>query len=97
MGYIYPDGEIIMIVVSLIINTLIIFLVLNISYIRKKRENPDYPDKPFSKLVLFPLALGIVFTLIVDGFRGIMVYQLALFAVAALLLYWIFYILAAKK
>lgn len=86
-----------MIIVSLIINTFIIFLVLNIGYIRKKRANPDYPDKPFSKLIIFPLALGIVFTLIVDGFKGIMIYQLALFAVAALLLYWIFYILAAHK
>lgn len=86
-----------MIIISLIINTLIIFLVLNLGYIRKKRANPDYPDKPFKHLVLFPLALGIVFTLIVDGFKGVMIYQLALFAVAALLLYWIFFILAVRK
>lgn len=86
-----------MIIVSLIINTLIIFLVLNIGYIKKKREDPNYPDKPFSKLVIFPLALGIVFTLIVDGFKGVMIYQLALFAAAALLLYWIFYILATPR
>jgi hypothetical protein len=86
-----------MIIVSLIINTLIIFLVLNFGYIRRKREDPDYPDKPFSKLVIFPLALGIVFTLIVDGFKGVMIYQLALFAAAALLLYWIFYILATPR
>lgn len=86
-----------MIIVSLIINTIIIFLVLNLGYIRKKRNDPSYPDKPFKHLVLFPLALGIVFTLIVDGFKGVMIYQLALFAIAALLLYWIFYVLTARK
>jgi uncharacterized membrane protein YagU involved in acid resistance len=86
-----------MLIISLIINTLLIFFILNIGYIRKKRNNPDYPDKPFSKLVIFPLALGIVFTLIVDVFKGIMIYQLALFAIAALLLYWIFYVLANHK
>jgi hypothetical protein len=43
------------------------------------------------------LALGIVFTLIVDGFKGVMIYQLALFAAAALLLYWIFYVLATPR
>lgn len=86
-----------MIIVSLIINTLIIFLVLNLGYIKKKREDPNYPDKPFKHLVLFPLTLGIIFTLIVDGFKGVIIYQLALFAVAALLLYWIFYILVPGK
>lgn len=86
-----------MIIVSLIINTLIIFLVLNLGYIKKRRENPDYPDKPFAKLVLFPLALGIVFTLIVDGFKGVMIYQMALFVAAAVILYWIFYVFSARR
>lgn len=86
-----------MIIVSLLINTVIFFLVLNVSYFRKKQKDPDSPDKPFVQLVLFPLALGIVFTLIVDGFRGFMVYQMALFAAAAVLLYWVFYILGKNK
>ncbi|HBK52788.1 hypothetical protein [Syntrophomonas wolfei] len=82
-----------MIFFSLILNTAIFFIVLNFSYIKKKRENPAYPDKPVSQLILFPLALGVVFTLIVDVFRGFMLYQLLIFLLAALLLYWIFYVL----
>ena len=85
-----------MIFLSLILNTLLFFIVLNISYLRQKRQNPDFPDKPFSKLVLFPLALGIVFTLIIDMFKGIFIYQMLLFGVAALFLYWIFYVLSKK-
>jgi uncharacterized protein YqhQ len=74
-----------MIIISLIINTLIFFLISNWSYLQKKKADPNYPDRPFTKVVLFPLALGIVFTLIVDAFKGIIVYQLILFLVAALL------------
>ena len=85
-----------MIIVSLIINSLIFFLLLNFSYIRKRKEYPNYPTKPVSQLLFFPLALGIVFTLIMDVFKGIMIYQLVLFAVAALLLYWIFYVMRRK-
>jgi hypothetical protein len=85
-----------MIFLSLILNTLLFFIVLNISYLRNKRQDPDYPDKPFNKLVLFPLALGIVFTLIVDMFKGIFIYQMLLFGLAALFLYWIFYVLSKK-
>ncbi|MGI6421260.1 MAG: hypothetical protein ACOX0N_03515 [Syntrophomonadaceae bacterium] len=82
-----------MIIISLIINTLIFFLISNWSYLQKKKADPNYPDRPFTKVVLFPLALGIVFTLIVDAFKGIIVYQLILFLVAALLLYWIFFVM----
>lgn len=81
-----------MIAVSLIINTIIFFFALNFSYIQNRRKNPDYPDKPFAQLILFPLCLGIVFTLIVDAFKGIMIYQMLLFILAAFLLYWFFYI-----
>ncbi|MEN6460628.1 MAG: hypothetical protein ABFC94_04560 [Syntrophomonas sp.] len=80
-----------MIFFSLLLNTIIFFVVLNLSYFKKKRNDPDYPDKPFTQSVLFPLCLGIVFTLIVDAFKGIMIYQIILFMVAAILLYWIFY------
>ncbi|MEN6328540.1 MAG: hypothetical protein ABFD18_20320 [Syntrophomonas sp.] len=85
-----------MIFISLLINSVIFFFLLNFSYIKKKKENPNYPDKPISKLLLFPLALGIVFTLVMDVFKGIMFYQMLLFALAALLLYWIFYVLSKK-
>lgn len=82
-----------MIIISLIINTVLFFLISNWSYLQKKKADPDYPDRPLTKVILFPLALGIVFTLIVDAFKGIMVYQLILFLVAAVLLYWIFFIM----
>ncbi|MDD2619364.1 MAG: hypothetical protein PHC92_01655 [Syntrophomonadaceae bacterium] len=63
---------------------------------KKKRENRNYPDKPFAKMVFFPIALGIVFTLIMDVFKGIMIYQFMLFAAVAFLLYWIFYVFNKK-
>jgi hypothetical protein len=80
-----------MILVSLIINSAIFFLLLNFSYLQKKRQNPQYPNKPLSKFILFPLSLGIVFTIILDVFRGIIMYQMILFFVAAFLLYCFFY------
>ncbi len=82
-----------MIVISLIINTVIFFLITNWSYLQKKKAEPNYPDRPWTKVILFPLALGIVFTLIVDAFKGVMIYQLILFLIAALLLYWIFFVM----
>lgn len=82
-----------MVFFSLILNTAIFFTILNFSYIKKKRENPAYPDKPVSQLVLFPLALGLVFTLIVDVFRGFILYQLLIFLFVSAILYWVFYIL----
>ncbi len=81
-----------MLILSWVLNVALFFAILNLSYIKKKRNNNNYPDKPFSKLVLFPVALGTVFTLIVDAFKGVIFYQLILFIVAAILLYWIFYI-----
>jgi len=86
-----------MIAVSLLINTALFFLLLNMGYYRRRRQDPGYPEKPFHQLYLFPLALGIVFTLIVDSFRGIVMHQMMIFLAAALLLYWIFYVLAGQK
>ena len=56
-----------MIAVSLIINTALFFIVLNLGYYRRRRQNPGYPEKPFHQLYLFPLALGIVYT-----YRGLL-------------------------
>lgn len=86
-----------MIFVSLIINTVIFFLITNWSYLQKKKSDPNYPNRSLTKMILFPLALGIVFTLIVDAFKGVMIYQLVLFVVAAVLLYWIFFIMNNRK
>jgi hypothetical protein len=61
-------------------------------YINNRRKDPDYPEKPFSKLVLFPLALGIVFTVILDVMKGLMFFQIIIFFIVAVLLYLIFYV-----
>ncbi|HWP98291.1 MAG TPA: hypothetical protein VN426_15705 [Syntrophomonadaceae bacterium] len=81
---------------SLILYCLIFFLIINWSYIQKKRQDPDCPDRPLDQLVLFPVALGVAFTLIARIFRGIFLYQTVLFLLTAALLYWVFF-LAKKK
>jgi hypothetical protein len=86
-----------MIAVSLLINTMLFFMILNLGYIRRRRHNPDMPPKPFHQLYLFPLALGIVFTLIVDSFRGIVLYQMMIFLAVTLLLYWVFFVMSGHK
>ncbi len=82
-----------MIAISLILNTAIFFFITNWSYLQNRKADPNYPDRPWTKVIIFPLALGIVFTLIVDAFKGVMIYQLILFLIAALLLYWIFFVM----
>ena len=42
-----------MIGVSLIINTALFFIVLNLGYYRR-RQNPGCPEKPFHRFYLFP-------------------------------------------
>ncbi len=86
-----------MIAFSLILNTTIFFLIFNMGYLRRRRQDPTCAQKPFHQMYLFPLALGIVFTLIVDSFRGIVMYQMIIFLAAALLLYWIFFVMSARK
>jgi len=82
---------------SLVLNTVLFMVIFNISYWRKKRDNPDYPSKSFGKMILFPLSLGIVFTLIIDVFKGIFIYQMLIFVLAALVLYWFFYVIIPKR
>lgn len=81
---------------SLVFYCLIFFLIINWSYIEKKRKNPDYPDRSIQQLVVFPVILGVAFTFIARIFKGIFIYQTLLFVLAAALLYWVFF-LAKKK
>jgi hypothetical protein len=81
-----------MIIVSLIVNSVLFFVILNYSYLVNKKRDPDFPNKPFAQLWLFPLCLGIIFTILVDAFKGVIFYQFVLFALAAILLYWIFFV-----
>ncbi len=80
-----------MAVFSLIINVVLFFLIFNLGYLKNKKANPNYPNKPFAQLVVFPLILGILFTLIVDVFKGILFYQLIIFIIVAIILYCVFY------
>ena len=86
-----------MIYFSLIINCILFFLLFNIGYIKKRRSDPEHPDKPFSKLVVFPLVMGILFTLLMGVMKGIMYYQIIIFIFAALVLYYFFYVFNVKK
>lgn len=86
-----------MIIFNLILNTAVFFILFNLGYLRRRRNDPEYPQKPFHQLYLFPLALGIIFTLLVDSFRGIVIYQLIIFIAAAMLLYWIFFVASGHK
>jgi hypothetical protein len=76
---------------SPIIYSVVFFLLLNWSYIKKKRKDPDYPDRPFSQLVVFPVILGLAFFLVARLFRLVSL----IFLILALLLYWAFFV--AKK
>ncbi len=80
-----------MAIFSLIINVALFFLIFNLGYLKNKKANPNYPNKPFAQLVVFPLILGILFTLIVDVFKGIVFYQLIIFVIVAIILYFVFY------
>lgn len=85
-----------MTIFSFLINSLIFFLLVNISYFSKKRIDPDYPSKSISKMVVFPLALGVAFTLLFDIFKGFMLYQFLIFGVIAGFLYWLFYVAGGR-
>lgn len=86
-----------MIYISLGINCLLFFLLFNAGYLKKRRTNPDCAEKPFSQLVVFPLALGIVFTILIDVMKGMMLVQLLIFLIFAALLYLFFYVFSANK
>ena len=77
--------------VSMAINTLAFLLVFNWSYIQKRRHDPDYPPKPIAQSIIFPVGLGIAYTILVDAYKGIIYYQMILFLVVAGVLFWKLY------
>jgi len=76
---------------SFLLNTLVFILLFNWSYIQKRRVNPDCPRKPIARSLIFPVALGIAYTLLVDMYKGIFFYQLFLFLIVGLVLFWKLY------
>lgn len=78
-------------ILSLIINTVVFLLLFNWSYLQKKRLNPAYPSKPVAQSILFPVGLGIAYTLLVDAYKGLFYYQLILFLIVAAVLFWKLY------
>jgi hypothetical protein len=77
--------------VSLVVNTMAFLLVFNWSYIQKRRVDPDYPPKPIAQSILFPVGLGIAYTILVDAYKGIIYYQFLLFLIVAVVLFWAIY------
>jgi hypothetical protein len=77
--------------VSLAINSVAFLLLFNWSYLQKKRKCPAYPAKPIAQSIVFPVALGIAYTLLIDAYKGIFYYQFILFMVVALILFWKLY------
>ena len=80
-----------MTLISLAINIFVFLLLFNWSYIQNRRKNPDYPPKPMSRSLMFPVSLGIAYTLLVDMYKGIFYYQLFLFLIVAAVLFWKLY------
>lgn len=77
--------------VSMAVNTLVFILVFNWSYIQKRRLDPNHPRKPLAQSIVFPVSLGIAYTILVDAYKGILYYQLILFLVVAAVLFWKLY------
>jgi len=86
-----------MTIFSLLINILIFFLLVNLQYFSRKRQDPNYPKKSLVKMLAFPLALGIAFTVLFDVIKGFMIYQLLIFSIVAGFLYWLFYVAGGRK
>lgn len=74
--------------ISLALNILVFFLLFNWSYLQKRRTYPDYPQKPLTQFIVFPMLLGIAYTVLVDAYKGIFYYQMILFLVVAGVLFW---------
>ncbi|MGE5390342.1 MAG: hypothetical protein ACM3PE_04685 [Deltaproteobacteria bacterium] len=77
---------------SLGINIVIFFLLVNLHYFNRKRQDPNYPKKSLTKMIIFPVMLGIAFTALFDIMKGFMFYQLLIFGLVAGFLYWLFYV-----
>lgn len=83
-------------ILSIVLNVLLFFLLINWNYLSEKRRNPNHPDRSLSLLVGLPLALGIVFTLVNRVFRFMFFYQIVIFIVLAALIYWSFFLTKKK-
>ncbi len=77
-----------MTLISLLINILVFLMLFNWSYIRNRRDNPDYPSQPISRSLILPISLGIAYTLLIDMYKGIFYYQLFMFLIVAAVLIW---------
>lgn len=85
-----------MTIFSLAINIIIFFLLVNIQYFNQKRSDPAYPRKSMLKMIVFPIMLGLAFTVLFDIIKGFMLYQFLIFGLVAGFLYWLFYVAGRK-
>lgn len=70
--------------ISLLLNCIIFFIVINLGRWARFRRQPD--EDSFRPSILFPVALGLILTLL-DSFRLAFIQQLVLFLLAAVLIY----------
>lgn len=83
--------------ISFFLNCYLFFMLFNLSYFRQRKEDPYYPEKPLSKLLFVPTFIAIVFTLLLDVMKGMMIYNVLLFVIIAAVIYLIFYVFGGKK
>jgi len=79
--------------ISLLLNCLIFVILINLIRWAKFRQRPD--SGSFRPSILFPVALGLLLTLL-DSMRLVFIQQLAVFLVLAVLMYKIFSVFQRK-
>ena len=84
-----------MIAISLVLNCLVFWVLLNLGWWVERRQRTDARPRPLTQTLLLPLALGVGLT-IVDSLRLAFFYQLLVFIIVAILLYWLFSIFLKK-
>ncbi|NLV15726.1 MAG: hypothetical protein GXY50_00760 [Syntrophomonadaceae bacterium] len=82
-----------MFLINLAMNSLIFFVILNVGKWFSNRKRPD--AQPVSYSFLPPLVLGMALTL-ADSLRIAFIWQLVLFIIIAILIYWLFYVFMKK-
>ncbi|QGT99280.1 hypothetical protein SYNTR_0687 [Candidatus Syntrophocurvum alkaliphilum] len=79
-----------MIIASFLVYSIIFLTIFNYSYLKEKKENPNIPKKPISKAFWFPVSLALAFTIIVDAMKFFFIFNIIIFLVVGVVLYWLF-------
>ena len=82
-------------ILQLLLNILVFLVLFNLNWVIEKSKNPSRVDPPAPKSVVIPVILGTVLTLL-DVLRIQFLIQLAVLAVVAAGLYWVFSIFTRR-